>query len=466
MLLSRVVRSQTIAMSNKNAAQAAAQNWRKRSESGEFDQLYGNKHLRKRQIPIQLRQSGDGGGGGVDGMGSRLLIDTRIRKGPFWHLSQEQGSWCYSVYNRTYHPRAYVLPSDGGTMQEYKWLTQDVTMWNVAVESQIRVKGPDAEKFVDFVITRRASLCKPMFGKYVILCNQYGGILNDPIMLRPNVDEFWFSLSDSTLGQYLQGVNAALKWNVEIHEIDVSPVQIQGPKATAFMADLVGKEIEDVEYYGLHRAKINGCDTLISRTGWSTERGYEIYLYDAMKNAEKMWYTILDVGQKHNLHVTSPGHHRRIEAGILSWGQDIDVDSNPYECGLGWQVDFTKDDFIGKEGLAKIKKEGATHKLAGVKFGGTPITWYIADFYHVKNTAGELVGYMTSAWYSPSQETNIGFAYVPKEFAELGGSLEIVLPELYNPTGEKITAEVVKTPFKMPGAEEMGTGLKTTGGKF
>jgi len=465
MLATRVLRSQAVATASKAAAATEAHGWRARAESGEFDRLYSSKHLRSRHLPLQLRQSGDGGAGGVHGTGSRLLVDTRVRKGPFWHLSQEQGSWCYSVYNRMYHPRAYVAPDQGGTMQEYEWLTNDVTMWNVAVESQIMVKGPDAEKFVDMVITRRAALCKPMFGKYVILCNQYGGILNDPILLRPSADEFWFSLSDSTMGQVLQGVNAGLKMDVAVHEIDVSPVQIQGPKATQFMADLVGKEIEDVEYYGLMKAKINGCDVVISRTGWSTERGYEIYLYDAMKNAEKMWYTCLDVGAKHGLKVTAPGHHRRIEAGILSWGQDLDIEVNPYEVGLGWQVDLTKDDFIGKDALAKIKKDGVTHKLAGIRFGGKDVTWYIADFYHVKKD-GEVVGYVTSAWFSKALQQNVGFAYLPVEFSELGTSLTVELPAVYNPSGETISAEVVKTPFKMPAADEMGTGLRTTGSKF
>lgn len=350
-------------------------------------------------------------------------------------------------------------------MQEYKYLTEGVTMWNVGCESQIMVKGPDAEKFVDFVITRRAALCKPNFGKYVILCNPYGGILNDPILLRPTEDEFWFSLSDSSIGQVLQCVNAVAKMDVAIHEIDRSPVQIQGPKATEFMVDLVGKEIEDVEYYGLLTTKVNGCDVVISRTGWSTERGYEIYLKDAMKNAEKMWYTCLDVGQKHGLKVTAPGHHRRIEAGILSWGQDIDVEANPYQCGLGWQVDLTKGDFIGKDALAKIKKEGVTHKLAGLRFGGEPITWYIADFYHIKHQ-GVVVGYMTSAWFSPSQDSNIGFGFLPAEFTALGTQLEVELPPLYNPKGEQISGEVVKTPFKMPAKDETGTGLRQTGAKL
>lgn len=435
-----------------------------------IDEMFNNKNLTKRHVPIQLRESNDGGLGGLWGSGSRLLVDTRIRKGPFWHLSQEAGSWCYTVYNRTYHPRAYVKPEDGGLMQEYEWLTNDVTMWNVAVERQICVKGPDAEKLIDYTITRKASLCKPMKGKYVILCNQEGGILNDPIMLRPEEDEFWLSLSDSDIGFWLKGVNHDAKFDCSIEEIDVAPVQIQGPRSTELMSALVGPGIEDVEYYGLYRANIGGAETIISRTGWSTERGYEIYLYNATRDAEKMWYKILEVGEQFNLHVTAPGHHRRIEAGILSWGQDIDNEVNPFQCGLGWQCDFTKEAWVGKDACKKIKDEGVQNKLVGIKMeGGLPITWYIHDFHHVREQKNnELCGYLTSAWFSPTLNCNIAFAMLPIEETTLGNKVNVSLPDLYaDPvTGNTVQAEVCPTPFKMPAKDERGAGLNQTGGKF
>lgn len=423
--------------------------------------------LKKRNVPIQLRQSGDSrvnpGDEGLNAEGSRILIDQRIRKGPYWHLSQEQGCWCHSVYNRIYHPRAYIKPEDGGLMEEYKYLTEHVTMWNVAVERQIQVKGPDAEKFVDMVITRRASCCEVMKARYVILCNQYGGILNDPVMLRPAEDEFWFSLSDSDMELWLQGVNAFGKYNVEIHEIDVAPVQIQGPKSVALMRKIFGAEIDNVPYYGLMKGKVKGRDVIISRSGFSAEAGYEIYLYDAHKYAEDMWNAVLEAGKEFNLRVIAPGHHRRIEAGILSWGQDMDQEVNPFEVGLGWQVDFSKDAFIGKEALQKIEKAGVTHKLCGVRLGGKPITWYPSDFYHVFDTAGkQLVGYLTSAWFSPTQESNIAFAFVPTAHAEIGNKLKVALPDCYG--GGLVDAEVVKTPFKKP--HDAGTALATTGKKL
>ena len=189
-----------------------------------------------RKVPYNLRQSGS--------TPVKMLISTRVRKSPYWHLSMEAGCWRATVYNRVYHPRGYVKPEDGGAMVEYEAIKNHVTMWNVAVERQIQVKGPDAEAFTDYVITRDATRIPVMkadgsvrAARYVILCNHMGGVLNDPILLRVAKDEFWFSLSDSDIGLYLQGVNHDKKFDVEIDEIDVCPVQIQGPKAHALMKD-------------------------------------------------------------------------------------------------------------------------------------------------------------------------------------------------------------------------------------
>jgi aminomethyltransferase len=439
----------------------------------DVDTMFKNNKLRERRVPIQLRNTGDGGldgnqGGGLENRGSRMLIDTRLRKGPYWHLSQEAGAWCYSVYNKIYHPRAYIRPEDGGLMEEYKYLTEHVTMWNVAVERQVMVKGPDSGKFVDYVITRQATkICPVGKAKYVILTNQYGGILNDPILLRVQEDEWWFSLADSDIAMYLQGVNHDGRFDVDIHEIDYAPVQIQGPKAPALMADLFGADsaVTKMKYYDCIWAKINGVDCVVTATGFSTELGYEIYLKDATANAEKMWNYILEKGEAHNLKVIAPGHHRRIEAGLMSYGADIDIEINPFECGLGWQCDFDRGDWIGKKALEKVKASGVTHKLAGLRMGGKPIEWYAADFYHVFNKEKELIGYVSSAWFSPEQGSNIALAMLPIEYTEYDTEVEVALPKRYsdNPTEKSI---VTKTPFKQPAAGNEGRGLNMTGSKL
>ena len=401
-----------------------------------------------RVVPINLRQSGR--------TPTELLISTRVRKSPFWHLSHEAGCWRAPVYNRIYHPRGYVKPEDGGAMVEYEALVNRVTMWNVAVERQIRVKGPDAEAFTDFVITRDATKIEPMHGKYAILCNEKGGILNDPVLLRLSEDEFWFSISDSDLLLWMQGVNVAKKFNVEIDEIDVCPLQIQGPLSEDLMAKLAGEELRDVPYYGLMGANINGADCVISQTGFTGEKGYEIYVRDTHENAEKVWNKVLEDGEEFGLMVIAPAHHRRIAAGILSWGQDLDHETSPFQVNLAYQVPRNKkSDYIGKAELERqrniIDSGDAPFKMkmVGITLGGKEITDYAPDFWLVADTDGNDMGYVTSPWWSPELETNIALAWVPWSSSEVGTKLLVKLPDEYSVTpGEPVEGEVVNVPFR------------------
>ena len=418
-----------------------------------------------RKVPYNLRQSGP--------TPVQMLISTRVRKSPYWHLSMEAGCWRATVYNRIYHPRGYVKPEDGGAMVEYKAIKNHVTMWNVAVERQIQVIGPDAEAFVDYVITRDATKISPMRARYIILCNHMGGVLNDPILLRLSKDEFWFSLSDSDVSFYLQGVNHDKRFNVEIDEIDVAPVQIQGPKSLALMKDLIGDQVDldNMPFYGLAEAKVGSRDCVISQSGFSGEAGYEIYLRDATLYADDMWNAVLEAGKKHSLMVIAPAHHRRIQAGILSWGQDMDNQHNPFQCNLGYQVSLSgkgewnkSANYVGKEALEKMKTDLQSDnkpyklQLVGMTFGGKPVEEYAPDFWLISPAeGGEPCGYITSPWYHPEQKRNIAMGYVPFEgslskngfpIGKTGQKFKVHLPDMYSDTtGVPVDAEVVSMPF-------------------
>lgn len=403
-----------------------------------------------RTVPINLRQSGR--------TPVEMLIDTRVRKSPYWHLSAEAGCWRASIYNRMYHPRGYVRPEDGGAMVEYDSLVNDVTLWNVAVERQIQVKGPRAADFVNFVITRDATKIRPMHARYVILCNEAGGILNDPVLLRIAEDEYWFSISDSDLLLWLQGVNVGRRFDVDIQEIDVAPVQVQGPKSLDLMTDLFGPEIGALPSYGLHADRLAGCEVVVSQTGFSGEKGYEIYLRDASLHAETLWTMLLEAGKPYGLAVIAPAHHRRIAAGILSWGQDMDQETLPFQVNLGYQVPRAKEaDYIGKEALqwARTQIEGGrppfTHTLVGLTLdGGRPIDDYAPDFWLVSQAPdADPTGYVTSPWYSPELGTNIAMAFVPLAVSELGSEVWVHLPQEYaDEPGTPVSARVVEMPFR------------------
>ena len=413
-----------------------------------------------RVVPYNLRQTGP--------TPVELLISTRVRKSPYWHLSIEAGAWRATIYNRMYHPRGYVRPEDGGAMAEYEALTERVTLWNVAVERQIRVKGPGAVDFANRVITRDASRIEVMHAKYCILCNESGGILNDPVVLRPAEDEFWFSVADTDLMLWLQGVNVGRRFDVDIEEIDVAPVQIQGPLSEDLMVDLVGPSLREIPYYGLLEAEVEGVSVIISQSGFSGEKGYEIYVRNASLVAETVWNAVLRAGEKHGLQVIAPGHHRRIQAGILSWGQDMDFETSPFQVNLGYQVPRNKQaDYIGKQALERQQAEidagrfPFAQKLVGMTLGGKPITDYAPDFWLVREPGAEPVGYLTSPWWCPDLDSNIALGYVPFALSAIGTALEVDLPEPYaERAGEPVAAEVCAVPFRPsvnPSARERAT---------
>jgi aminomethyltransferase len=255
-------------------------------------------------------------------------------------------------------------------------------------------------------------------------------------------------------------------YDVTIKELDVGPVQVQGPKSKDVMVDLFGDSILDIPYYYLRPYELQGMKVLVSRTGYTSELGFEIYLYDASKNGVKLWEAVLEAGKPHDLAVIGPCHIRRIEGGILALGPGCDMwyDTNPYEVGMGydWMVDLEQaSDFIGKQALAKIREEGPKRKLVGVEIGGSGLGSYndgsMIDVFPV-HLGGNRIGRVTSACYSPRLEKNIGYAMVPTEHSELGTELEIERPD------ETVGAVVVPMPFVDPKKETPKQELSATAG--
>jgi glycine cleavage system aminomethyltransferase T len=379
-----------------------------------------------------------------------ILLYSRLRKSPYFYASRRHGIAMYSVYNHTYHPRHY-----GDPVEEYWHLLNGVTLWDVGVERQIEISGPDAFELTNLLVARDLNKCAVEQCKYVFLCLPDGGIINDPVLLRLEENRFWLSLADSDVELWARGVAYNSNYDVTIKEIDVGPVQVQGPKSKDVMVDLFGESILEIPYYFLRAYELDGMNVLVSRTGYTAELGFEIYLYDASKNGVKLWDAVLEAGKPHGLEVIGPCHIRRIEGGILALGPTCDMwyDTNPYEVGMGydWMVDLEAgSDFIGKEALHKIKEEGPKRKLVGVEIGGDNLGSYndgsMVDVFPVHKD-GSRIGKVTSACWSPRLEKNIGYAMVPTEHSELGNELEVERPE------GTTSAIVVEKPFIDPKKE-------------
>lgn len=363
---------------------------------------------------------------------------TQIRKSPYFEATLRWGASDFSVYNHMYIPRDFGDPE-----QNFWNLVNSATLSDVAVERQVEITGPDAAKFVQMLTPRNLSNCAVGQCKYVLLTNAQGGILNDPILLRLAENHFWLSLADSDILLWAQGVAVTSGLDVEICEPDVSPLQLQGPKSGEIMQSLFGDRINDLRYYWFAEFELDGMPLIISRTGWSSELGYEIYLRDGSRGDE-LWERIMQAGRMFGL---KPGHTsaiRRIEGGMLSYHADMDSHTNPFELGLDRLVDLEMEaDFIGKAALTKIAEQGVTRKQVGLEIDGEPLTGANNEFWPII-VGSEQVGCVTSAIYSPRLGANIALAILSVEYSEVGTQAEIVTP-----FGRR-SVKVVPKPFYDP----------------
>jgi len=363
---------------------------------------------------------------------------TQIRKSPYFDATVRWGAKGFSVYNHMYIPRDF-----GDPVQNFWNLVNDAILCDVAVERQVEITGPDAARFTQMLTPRDLSKMAVGQCKYVLITNADGGILNDPILLRLAENHFWISLADSDILLWAQGVAVHSGMDVSVREPDVSPLQLQGPKSGEVMKALFGDGIMDLRYYWLREMELDGIPLIVSRTGWSSELGYELYLRDGSRGDE-LWEKIMAAGEPFGL---KPGHTstiRRIEGGMLSYHADADIGTNPFELGLGRLVNLDMEaDFIGKAALRRIKSEGVSRKQVGLVIEGSPLKGPNTTFWPVSRD-GVAIGKVTSAIHSPRLEQNIALAMVSADAAELGTQVEVV-------TGSgPARATVVQRPFYDP----------------
>jgi glycine cleavage system aminomethyltransferase T len=349
---------------------------------------------------------------------------ARLLRTPFFAATQRAGARGYTVYNHMLFPICF-----DDLVEEYWHLLHHVTLWDVAVERQVEITGPDAFRFTNMLTPRDLGRCAVGQGKYVVVTSADGGIVNDPVLLRLGENHFWLALADSDVLLWARGVavNAGLK--VEITEPDVSPLQVQGPKSKEVIGALFGDAALKLPYYWFIETTLDGIPVVVTRTGWSGEVGYEIYLRDGSQG-DKLWERVLAAGRPYDIRPTGPSDIRRIEAGILDWGADMTIEDK-------------SQDYIGKAALRRIKAAGAQRRLVGLEIAGAPI-----DLNPTKWPVwhdGRPVGQATSAVYSPRLEKNIGYAMVPISHAGLGTRLTIAIPDVGNRD-----ATVVPVPFVDP----------------
>lgn len=368
---------------------------------------------------------------------SLIQRGARLRRSPYFEATQRAGCRGYTVYNHMFLPIAY-----DDLEAEYWKLVNDVTVWDVAVERQVEITGPDAFAFANLLTPRDLAKCAVGQGKYVVITAEDGGIVNDPVLLRLGENHFWLALADSDVLLWAKGIAYRSGLRVELREPDVSPLQIQGPKSKPVLEVLFGPRVREMPYYHFFEATLDGIPVVVTRTGWTGEVGYEIYLRDGSQG-ERLWERVLEAGRPFGIAPTGPSDIRRIEAGILNYGIDMTLENNPYEVGLGWLVDLDKPaDFVGQEALRRIKAHGVQRKLVGVEIEGPRLDLNMTRW--PVRAGARRIGFVTSAVYSPRLKQNIGYAMVPASYAALGTRLVVEAP------GGEAGAVVVRKPFVDP----------------
>ena len=363
---------------------------------------------------------------------------TQIKKSPYFDSTVKWGATGFSVYNHMYIPRDFGDPE-----QNFWNLIQSAILCDVAVERQVEITGPDAFKFIQLLTPRDLSKLSVGQCKYVLITNVDGGILNDPVLLRLGENHFWLSLGDSDILLWAQGVAINSGLDVKIVEPDVSPLQLQGPKSAEIMIKLFGENIKELKYYWFKELELDGIPLIVSRTGWSSEFGYELFLRDGSKGNE-LYEKIMEAGEDLGIKAGHTSSIRRIEGGMLSYHADADIYTNPFELGLDRLVNLQGEiDFIGKEALKKIKTKGVKRLQVGLEIKCERLSGPNTSFWPLKFD-DKVIGKVTSAVYSPRLKKNIALAMVDIHYSKIGTNLDVLIEDL------NYHCEVIEKPFFDP----------------
>ena len=350
-----------------------------------------------------------------------IAPSRRLRRTPFSPRVEAAGVKGFTVYNHMLLPTAFVSVED-----DYRHLKDHVQVWDVSCERQVEIKGPDAARLVQLMTPR--DLGKARVGRcfYVPLVDETGGMINDPVALKLAEDRFWLSIADSDVVLWGKGLAAGMGLDVSVEEPDVSPLGVQGPKADDLVAGVFGEAVRDIRFFGFATLDFRGHPLIVARSGWSKQGGFEIYLDDFSLGLD-LWDALMEAGKELNARAGCPNLIERIEGGLLSYGNDMTYENNPFECGLDKFCNLdAPTEFLGRDALQTVHDKGPDRLIKGIRMDGEPVpacveTWPVT-------AAGANAGILTSAAYSPDLGTNVAFAMLERGHWDVGHQVEVETP--------------------------------------
>ena len=345
----------------------------------------------------------------------------RLRRTPFSEGVEAAGVKAYSVYNRMLLPTVFR-----SVEEDYRHLKTAVQVWDVAVERQVELRGPDASRLMQMLTPRDLRGMMPGQCYYVPMVDETGGMLNDPVALKLSEDRWWISIADSDLLLWVKGLAYGYRLDVLVDEPDVSPLAVQGPLADDLMERVFGGGVRAIKFFRFGWFDFQGTSFVIARSGYSKQGGFEIYV-EGTQNGMPLWNALMEAGKDLDVHAGCPNAIERIEGGLLSYGNDMTRENTPHECGLGrFCSTQTAIGCVGRDALLRVSKEGPVKEIRAIRIEGDlprcDRIWPLMD--------GEnQVGHVSSAAFSPDFETNVGIGMVRMTHWAPATDLDVVTHE-------------------------------------
>ncbi len=346
----------------------------------------------------------------------------RLRRTPFSDGVEAAGVKAYTVYNRMLLATMFE-----SAQADYRHLKDHVQIWDVAVERQVELRGPDAARLMQMLTPRDLRGMMPGQCYYVPIVDETGGMLNDPVAVKLSEDRWWISIADSDLLLWVKGIANGYRLDVLVDEPDISPLAVQGPKADDLLERVFGETIRSIRFFRYGIYQFEGRDLVVARSGYSKQGGFEIYV-DGSDIAMPLWNALFAAGEDLNVRAGCPNNIERIEGGLLSYGNDMTDDNTPHECGLGRFCDTqTAIGCIGRDALLRVAKEGPVQQVCPISIHGDAVpgidrAWSVF-------AGGKRVGQVTSAAWSPDFETNVAIGMVRMTHWDAGTSVEVETPD-------------------------------------
>jgi glycine cleavage system aminomethyltransferase T len=351
-----------------------------------------------------------------------MTFHPGVKRSPYFDAAQRAGAAAYMVYNHMYMPAHYGREP----AEDYAAVTTGVALWDVGGERQLQLRGADALRFADYLVTSDVSGLEPGRCKYTFCCDDDGRVICDPVLLVPEEGTVWLSHGPVDLLLWARGIALHEDYDVEVTEPDIAPMQVPGPKSRHVLRKVFGNGIEGLPYYRCMKAEIDGAEVVVSRTGWSGGLGYELFPLDADRALE-IWERVAEAGAPEGILVTGPNVPRAMECGITDTSYYGSLDVNALEMGRPRLVDFDKGRFIGREALARIAEAGPARTTVGL-LGPPEQLPRMQSVWTVVSEGGREVGRCRWSSFSPALQRAIAIALVETAAGAPGTEVRLVHP--------------------------------------